>query len=310
MATAIPLPLFASVMGLSGLGLVWHQAEQLLGWSGAVTTTITITAGLVFIALVIAYLRKVVTFRTMVRAELSHPVRINFLPAVSISLILLGLLMANLGLNRLSLPVWMTGAGLQLALLIFIVHRWLSGERPMAAINPAWFIPAVGNILVPLVAVPAGYVETAWFFFSIGLFFWVILSAAILHRLVTGPALEPPMLPSLAVLIAPPSVGFLSWLLLAGELNSFGRILFYIGVGMVLILLPRIPSFLKLRYFPSWWAYTFPLAAFTVSCFRFDANGGTVPTALLLALTALTTLVVLIVAARTIKALINNETGH
>ena len=309
-AATVPLPLFASVMGTCGLALVWHAAETRWGFAPLASASLTAIAGALFVVIAMAYSYKAMRFRERVMTELRHPVRINFLPAISINLLLLGIL-ARPWLAGLSDALWLTGAALQLVLTVTIVTVWFNSERPPNSINPAWFIPAVGNVLVPLAAIPAGYELTAWFFFSVGVFFWIILGTVVFYRLIVGDALEPPMRPTLAILLAPPAVAFLAWLQLTGDDPGPGLMLFFMALLTFLLLLPQIPGFFKLGFFPSWWAYTFPLAAFTVACFRFDEITGAVNDAALAALTATVTVVIVLVAGRTALAVVRGElAGH
>ncbi|MGY6554386.1 MAG: SLAC1 anion channel family protein [Wenzhouxiangella sp.] len=306
---SLPLPLFASVMGLSGLALVWHAVEtrwQLLPWASA---GLTLLAASIFLVLLPAYALKALRYREKVMAELRHPIRINFLPAISINLILLGIL-CRPWFEPLSNALWLSGAGLQLGLTILIVTVWLNSERPPNSLNPAWFIPAVGNVLVPMAAIPAGFELTAWFFFSVGMFFWIILGTVVFYRLIIGDALAPPMRPTLAILLAPPAVAFLAWLQLSGDNPGAGLMFYFIALLTFLLLLPQIPGFLKLPFFPSWWAYTFPLAAFTAASFRFAELTGATPGWLLVLLAALVNLVIVTVAARTLMAVIRGELAN
>lgn len=305
-AATVPLPLFASVMGTCGLGLVWHAVETRWGLPAVMSATLTTIAAALFVILLMAYAVKALRHRERVAAELRHPVRINFLPAIAINLLLLGIL-SRPWLEGLSNVLWMSGAALQLVLTVVIVTVWLNSERPPNSLNPAWFIPAVGNVLVPVAAVPADFVLTAWFFFSIGLFYWVILGTLVFYRLVTGDALEAPMRPTLAILMAPPSVAFLAWLQLGPGLSDAGLVLYFIALLNFLLLIPQVPGFLRLPFFPSWWAYTFPLAAFTVATFRFDELTGAVGGALLAAMAGLATVVIALVGARTLLAVGRGE---
>ncbi|MEE4637692.1 MAG: SLAC1 anion channel family protein [Wenzhouxiangella sp.] len=302
----LPLPLFASVMGTCGLALVWHAVETRWQLAPLVSVGLTSIAAVVFIILLIAYGLKALNHRARVMQELRHPVRINFLPAIAINLILLGILLRP-WLETVSNVLWISGAALQLFLTLLIVTVWLNSERPPNSLNPAWFIPAVGNVLVPVAAIPAEFVLTGWFFFSIGLFYWVILGTLVFYRLVTGDALEAPMRPTLAILMAPPSVAFLAWLQLGPGLGGAGMVLYFIALLNFLLLIPQVPGFLKLPFFPSWWAYTFPLAAFTVATFRFDEFTGAVGDGLLGMLAGLATLVIALVAGRTLLAVGRGE---
>lgn len=302
----LPLPLFASVMGLCGLAMVWHAAETRWQLTPAVSAALTLLAAVLFLVLAASYGLKALRYRGRVTAELAHPVRINFLPAISINLILLGILSRS-WLEPLSDALWMAGAALQLALTVLIVSVWFNSERPPNSLNPAWFIPAVGSVLVPMAAVPAGYELTAWFFFSTGMFFWIILGTLVFYRLIVGDALEAPMRPTLAILLAPPAVAFLAWLQLSDDTLGAGLMFYFIALLTVLLVLPQVPSFLKLPFFPSWWAYTFPTAAFTVASFRFAELTGTVGDAPLLVLMVAVNVIILTVAVRTIAAVIRGE---
>jgi tellurite resistance protein len=302
----LPLPLFASVMGLCGLGLVWHAIESRWGLAPVVSASATIVAAVVFVALLLGYLCKTIRNPDRVRKELIHPVRINFLPAISINLVLLGILSRD-WTPALSEPLWMVGAGLQLLLTLVIVTVWLDTERPAASINPAWFIPAVGNVLIPVAAAPAGHHTIGWFFMTVGLFFWAMLITVVFYRLITKPPLEPAMRPTLAVMLAPPAVAFLAWLALNGEMNLFGQGLYFIALFTFLLLLGQIPGFLRLAWFPSWWAWTFPPAAFTVASFRYAEQAEIAIDPWLIGLAGLTTVIILLVALSTVIAIFRGE---
>ena len=302
----LPLPLFAAVMGISGLGLVWHAVEEAWSLPALVSGGATALAAVVFVVLLALYACKWVRYPARVMNELKHPVRINFLPAVSINLILLGLL-SEPWIGPWASWLWQAGAALQLVLTVIIVNVWFEAERPTSSINPAWFIPAVGNVLVPLAAMPAGHELVAWFFMSIGLFFWIILGTMVFYRLVTKPPLEPAMQPTLVVMLAPPSVAFLAWINISGELNGLGYFFYFIALLTFLVLLPQVARFARLPFFPSWWAYTFPLAAFTVASFRFVELCGLAPGLIHIALAAIASLVIVLVAVRTLLAVFRGE---
>jgi len=296
-------------MGLCGLAMVWHGVEEQLDLPHIASIAVTMLAALVFIALLAAYACKWVKAPDQVRAELRHPVRVNFVPAVSINLILLGIL-TGLWLPQLGQTLWMCGAALHLLLTVVIVNVWFNSERPVGSLNPAWFIPAVGNVLIPVAAAPGGYPMIGWFFLSVGIFFWVVLITLVFYRLIAKPALEPPMRPTLVVMLAPPAVAFLAWLALGGGLDPFGQGLYFVALFTFLLLLGQVPRLLRLPYFPSWWAYTFPLAAFTSASFRFNGLSSIDISWFSWALAALTSVVILTVAVRTVTALVRGEMAH
>ena len=266
----LPLPLFAATMGLAGLALVWHESHAAWGWPALAGDTVAVLAAVSFVAMAVAYALKGALHPQAAWQELSHPVRINFLPAISISLILLGMLAEA---EPLASWLWGSGAALHLAFMLAIATSWLMRQLELTALNPAWFIPAVGNVLVPLPAAES-HPEIAWFFFSVGIFFWLILMTLLYYRLIFAPNLPGFLLPTLFILLAPPAVGYLAWVALidGGDPGIVGRLLYYKALFTFLLLLVQVPRLVRLPYYPSWWGYTFPLAAFCLASHHFVAT--------------------------------------
>ncbi|KUF09397.1 SLAC1 anion channel family protein [Pseudoponticoccus marisrubri] len=262
-----PVPFFAAVMGLSGLTLALHAAGAETASIGALALTL-----LVFAALAGLYTLKALRYPQAVAAEWRHPVKLAFFPAISISLLLIATALRPVS-EELARGVWLTGAAAQGALTLAVLSNWI-GHRPFQTmhISPAWFIPAVGNVVAPVAGVALGFPETSWVFFSAGLIFWLVLLVLVMNRLVFHDPLPGRMVPTLAILIAPPAVAFLAWLQLnGGVLDAFARILF--GAALVFLGLAATQA-AKLRGLPfalSWWALSFPVAALTIATLRFGA---------------------------------------
>ncbi len=270
-----PVPLFGMVMGLAGLTLAMHAAESAFGWGGQMSSLFYCFTCAVFVLISAGYLAKMVIYPGAVVAEWRHPVRLSFFPAIAISLLLLAT--ATLERNiALAGGLWMAGAALQFVLTIAVVSNWI-GTRSFqhGMLNPAWFIPAVGNVIVPIAGVPLGFVELSWYFMSVGLIFWIVLLTLVINRLVFHDPMPSRLQPSLVILIAPPAVAFVAWLRLnGGEIDPFAQILIngsYFFTALVLVQLPRI---LKLEFAISFWALSFPFAAVTIASFRFAALSG------------------------------------
>ena len=123
----------------------------------------------------------------------------------------------------------------------------------------------MGNVLVPLAGVSLGYSEISWFFFSVGVLFWLILQTIIFNRILFHSPLPEKLLPTLFILIAPPSVGFVALVKLTGSFDAFAHMLYYIALFFTLLLFTQFNRFIRLPFFLSSWAYTFPLASITVA---------------------------------------------
>ncbi|MDE4134869.1 SLAC1 anion channel family protein [Phaeobacter sp. QD34_3] len=265
-----PVPFFASVMGLSGVTLALHTA----GFDG-ISLVVLGLAVVAFAVLAFVYTLKALRHPAAVAAEWQHPVKLAFFPAMSISLLLIATALRPV-LPELARIVWLVGALAQGALTLAVLSNWI-GHRSFQTIHmsPAWFIPAVGNVVAPVAGVALGFVETSWLFFSAGMIFWLVLLVLVMNRLMFHDPLPGRMVPTLAILIAPPAVGFLAWLQLnGGVLDGFARFLF--GAALVFFALAAT-QVAKLRGLPfalSWWALSFPMAALTIASFRFGALSG------------------------------------
>jgi tellurite resistance protein len=299
----LPIGLFASVMGLAGLALAWRRAESVAWLPSGSWWLPGALAAVAFVLIGGAAILRASRFPDAAIGDWRHPVKLNFFAAISIALILFGTLLAR-PLPALALPLWAIGAVAHLALTLVALRRWiLAPSLPLAALNPAWFIPVVGNILVPLAGVEFGYLEPSWFFFSVGIFFWPILLALILYRLFFHEPLPQRLAPTIFILLAPPAVGFLAYLRLTDSFDAFARVLFYVMLLTLLLLATKLPHFARLPFFPSSWAYSFPLAAATVASFEFAQRLGS-PLALALAgaLAAAATLVIAALVVLTLRA--------
>ncbi len=253
------------IMGLAGLAIAWEKAQHVLGRDLFVTPWLAAFVSVMFLLLAAIYSLKWVRHRAAVVAEFRHPIKLNFFPAISISLLLLAVVFLpfNAGVSQW---LWTLGALLHLLFTLHVVNAWIHQQHfELHHLNPAWFIPAVGNVLVPLAGVPLGQLDISWFFFSVGLVFWMILLTVLFYRVMFHNPLPEKLLPTLFILIAPPAVGFVAYVRLTGELDAFARILYFAALFFTLLLFFQLNRFVRLRFFLSWWAYSFPLAAISVA---------------------------------------------
>ncbi|MEZ9059863.1 SLAC1 anion channel family protein [Vibrio pelagius] len=261
-----PISMFSIVMGLSGFSIAWQKA---LGMSFPVVTTFTSAlASIVMLLVSSLYLLKLFRYPNAVIAETKHPVKINFFSAFSISLLLLSVVWHKF--ESLSYFLWGIGAAVQLSLTLLVMHSWIHHDHyRLEHANPSWFIPVVGNIIVPITGTKLGYMEVSWFFFGVGIVFWMVLLTIIINRLIFHEALPKRFKPMLFILLAPPSIGFVSYSSLVPELTDLSRILASVALFTAILLLLNINEFRKVGFYLSSWAFSFPVAAFNVALFRY-----------------------------------------
>src|SRR6056297_529280 len=256
----VPVTLFTVVMGLCGFTLALRAGETAAGLTHLASGVAHLLTLAVFAAVSLAYLAKALRHPQAVAEEWRHPVSLAFFPAISISLVLFSLVMLDV-VPGVAHGLFLVAVPAQLVLTLAVVSGWI-GSRSFrhGHLTPAWFIPAVGNVIVAIAGVPLGYVELGWFFAAAGLMFWVVMLTLVMNRLIFHDPLPERLQPSLVILIAPPSVGYLAWVELVGGVDEFARVLLNCAYLFSLIVAVQLPKLLRLPFSLAFWALSFPVA--------------------------------------------------
>ena len=307
----LPVALFGSVMGLTGLSVAWTVAHQRYGVPAWIATGIGGAAVLAFVALTIAYAIKAVSAPDAVRAEFRHPIAGSLFGTIPISLLLLPLVLAPY-LPVLARAVWVVGAAAMTLLAWLIVSRWMAGRQLVAHATPAWVIPVVGLLDVPLALPVLGLPPlhaVMVFGLAVGLFFAVPLFTLIFSRLLFEEPMPDALRPTLMILIAPFAVGFSAYTTTTGATDLFAEALYVLTLFMLAVLLSRLwqlPVCCPFRV--SWWAVSFPLAATAITALKFAAAADNLlADGIAVAALALATLVIAGLAVRTLAGVARGE---
>jgi len=260
-----PVSFFSVILGLAGLTISTQKMEEIFQAGTSISTILFFFTITVFSLLAVIYTAKLVFHRSEVVKEFDNPIKLSFFPTISISLLLISV--ALLGFDKqISFFVWSAGTIMHFVFTLTIISIWIQHTKfEKKHFSPVWFIPAVGNILVPVAGVAHGFMEISWFFFSVGFAFWVILLIIFFNRIIFHHPMPEKLLPTLFILIAPPAIGFISLVKLTGNLDSFARILYYFALFLTMLLIFQFRLFYKIRFYLSWWAYSFPISAITIA---------------------------------------------
>jgi len=296
-----PITLLPSVMGLVGLAVAYMKLQHVHHLKMDIGQSILYASSAWFAIIMLGQAARFVRFPEAVKKDWNHPIRVNFFPAISICFLLLAIGYQEMGRPFVSAVMWYIGTPLHLVLLLAIMYRWFHMPQVLKTLNPAWFIPVVGPILVPVAGVNIANPEISWFFFATGLVYWIVLLAVFFYRILFHDPMPIKLLPTLFILIAPASVGFIAYMKLTGNLDPMARVLFYFGVFTALMLTVMAGEFRKVPFYRSWWGYTFPMSAFTLSFFMmFQASQMVFFKQAATVLVGITTLVILLVLVRTV----------
>lgn len=301
----MPANLFGAGLGLAGFATAWREAAVAFGagaWLGKALIGVAIG---VFLVLAGLYAIKALRHAEAVKAEFRHPVQGNFFAAATMTAMILAAAVAD-AVPGPAEAVWALAALANLAVTLSILTIWITRDWALSHVTPVWFIPVVGNLVIPIAGASFGYIQIGWMAFAIGLFFWIVLFTMLLYRLLFEPPLQSPLRPSLTILIAPPSLCFVAYAVLTGgRVDGVAAMFMGLSVFMLLTVLPQLPAMLRVPFSLAAWSYVFPLSAFSVAATLYaDAVGGVAARALAIGTVAVLSVVTLVVAAQTVRMIL------
>ena len=148
-----PVSWFASVMGtgiLANTSFFYSNYLPFLTYLASFLFYFNIGLFCVFF---IPFILKIILFRKESRIELEDPIKTNFFPTFSISFVVLAANSIYILKNiSVAIILWYIGTFLTIffsILIPFVLFR--SENAKIHHINPAWFIPPVGLIIIPFV---------------------------------------------------------------------------------------------------------------------------------------------------------------
>jgi len=260
-----PVSAFSILFGFAGLTIVIQKLEEIWKNNFIFSDVLLIISMIIFGIFMFSYVYKIFFHWEEVKKEFAHPVKLSFFPALSVSFLLLSIAFLKDYANIAEWFLWI-GAILQLIFTIKIIGVWINHEKfKLDHLNPAWFIPILGNVLVPISATHFNYMEISWFFFSIGFWFWIIIMVLFFNRIIFHGQMADRFIPTLFILISPPFIAFIAYTKLVGEVDIFGKNLYFFGLFLFMILISQWKVFSKVRFYLSSWAYTFPIASLGIA---------------------------------------------
>ena len=259
---AIPPNFYAITFGLVGLARVWHLAGSLYGLSAGIGDALFLVAAVIFLLFFAALVIKLVLVPKTVLADLTDAAIGPFFSMLPI----IGMLLA------VGLEPYAFDAARILFLVFFVAMvllggwymcQWIVTAQDADTFSPGYFLPSVaGGLLGADSAASFGLTGLGWMSFGIGIISWLILGPIIFNRLYFRPGLPATLIPMLAIVIVPSVIaGNAYFVLTGGRIDLLAYVLAGYTVLMALVQLRLLPLYLKLKFTPGFWAFTFAYAA-------------------------------------------------
>ncbi|CAB49718.1 TDT family transporter [Pyrococcus abyssi] len=277
---------FASVMGTGALALVSLAYSSRLDLLKNLSIFLTYLNTLVFFLLLIPWILRWVLYKENAIKDLKHPMMCHFYGTIGIAMLVLSAdYLMILGKVNVAKTFWTLGTGITIFFSLLIPYlMFIEKEINVKNITPAWFIPPVGLIVIPLTGAPllshfSGITKEVaylinYFSWGSGFFLYLALFAIVMYRFILHEPLPCGIAPAIWINLGPIGAGT-STLYALIKNNEFIRIkepllvlgLIFWGFGVwwlamaILMTLYYIRN-LNLPYSLAWWAFIFPLGAY------------------------------------------------
>jgi exfoliative toxin A/B len=254
MIKRIPLPIVGVMLAMATTGnLIQTYSPELRLVFGAISAII----GILLIIKFLMYPKDLLE-------DLKNPVAASVAPTFSMAIMLLSVYIKPFSQN-VGLAVWFIGLILHCALILLFTFRFIL-KFDMKKVFPSYFIVYVGLVATSITAPAFNMNSVGQSIFWIGFVCYLILLAIISYRVIKVKGIPEPAQPLIIIFAAPAS------LCLAGYLSSFNDksmpivyLLIALSAIMYIFALIQLPKLLKLKFYPSYSAFTFPMAISAVA---------------------------------------------
>lgn len=250
----LPIPAVALLLALAATG------NLVLSYGNMYRNIFGIFAAIILILI----LAKIIIYPKKVAEDLNNPVIASVFPALSMGIMLMATYIKPL-FPSLAFGIWIIGLILHMILILYFTIKYVFNFN-IKKVFPSWYIVYVGIVVGSVTAPAFEMTNVGKILFWFGFISYLVLLPVILYRIAKVKEIPEPALPTITILAAPAS------LCLAGYMNSFQNknmfilwLLLALSQFTLLCVLIQLPKLLKLPFYPSYSAFTFPLVISALS---------------------------------------------
>lgn len=296
--------LFGVGFGVAGVAQAWAAAQATVNAPSWPSSCLWILAALIWLVTLVSYVRNAAS-QGRLRTEPADPVLGPFTALSTIVLMLLGAALAPHA-RTAGEVVYAVGLVLTVLLGSWLTSWWIRTDMRLAQWHPGFFLPtAAGGLIAANGSAVLGWRTLSHVMLGYGLVCWLVLGSIILARLFTQPMLPPPLLPTIAIEVAPPVVAGNAWFAInGGRLDLGAELLAGYAALMILVQIGLASTYRRAPFGIGYWAFSFSYAAvFTCGIHWLDVEHVHGQKGLTYLLLGIATLALAALAARTLVAL-------
>lgn len=250
----IPVPIVGLMLALAATG------NLVLSYGSMYRNIFGVFSAIIFILVLV----KILMYPKEVKESLDNPVVASVFPTFPMGIMLLATYLKPLAPN-FAFGMWILGIILHILLILFFTKKYILNFN-IKKVFPSWFIVYVG-IVVGSVSAPAfDMTNIGQILFWFGFASYFALLPVVFKRVFKVKDIPEPALPTIVVFSAPAS------LCLAGYMSSFQDknmfivyLLLIISQLTLFFVLVQLPKLLKLKFYPSYSGFTFPIVISAIS---------------------------------------------
>lgn len=242
----VPIPAAGVALGLAALGNLLQPYTEIAHIAcGALSFC--------FVALLVA---KIALFPALIRDDLKNSILASVSATLFMTLMQLATYLAPLAWHP-AFALWAASVAGHLCLMVWFTARFIVHFK-LSEVFPTYFICYVG-IIVASVTCPSFSMQPVgralfWFGFACYLVLLVLVTTRYLKREVPEAAR-----PLFCIYTAPMSLSLAGYLACMPQPNAvFVAVLLVLAQILLVVVLARLPLFMRLRFYPSFAAMTFP----------------------------------------------------
>lgn len=265
----LPAGYFGMVLGIIGMGFAWRYAATIWPVSPLIGEGLELLAVTVWFLLAVAFITRLIKYPQTVKSEILHPLMSSFVSLFPATTLLVSIAIAPY-FRPLAVGMFVFGVVVQLTYAAWQSAGLWRGNHPHEATTPGLYLPTVANNFISAMACGAlGYHDLGIVFLGAGVFSWLSLEPAILHRLRSAGELPAPVRTSLGIQLAPALVACSAYLSVnGGQTDFFAKMLFGYGLLQLLFMVRLIPWYMAQSFNATFWSFSFGISALATTALR------------------------------------------
>ncbi len=261
--SVLPFPISGLMLAIGALGILFPLFFERVIFCPELGSVLYSVFGCVAAAIWVCLVLKCVFFPSQLRAALCDPVLASVLGTFPMATMVLSVYLLEI-VGEVSVFLWYAAVFLHAALIVWYTVQFLKSPS-LARVFPSWLVVYAGSILCPITAPYFGEVLLGQAVFWFGALSILVLTPFLVLRCVKMPLADPTK-PLVCIFAAPVSIA------LAGYTQCFSVNLWVVAALLLLeavvlaLVLAKLPTLLRLPFYPSYAAFTFPFVVTATAC--------------------------------------------